>query len=115
MADTGVHISLGTDCPVESLNPLLNIYSAVTRKDLEGNPAGGFYPEQRMTVDEAVRAYTVGSAYCSGEENVKGMIKEKYMADMAVLTDDIFEIDADRIKDVKVRMTVLNGKIVWGG
>jgi predicted amidohydrolase YtcJ len=115
MADTGVHISLGTDCPVESLNPLPNIYSAVTRKDLEGNPVDGFLPEQRMTVEEAVYAYTAGSAYCSGEENVKGMIKEKYMADMAVLTDDIFEIDPDGIKDAKVRMTVLNGKIVWGG
>ncbi|MDR1138161.1 MAG: amidohydrolase [Synergistaceae bacterium] len=115
MSDAGVHMSFGTDCPVETLDPLLNIYSAVTRKDLSGNPDGGFHPEQRMTVGEAVHAYTVGSAYCSREEGVKGMIKEKYMADMAVLSGDIFKIEPDGIKDVKVNITVLNGKIVWRG
>lgn len=113
MLDAGVRVSMGTDCPIESFAPLPNIYSAVTRKDLDGNPDGGFYPEQRMTVREAVRSYTAGSAYCSGEERVKGMIKKGYMADMAVLSDDIFEIDPDGIKDAKVDMTILNGKIVW--
>ncbi|MDR1965629.1 MAG: amidohydrolase [Synergistaceae bacterium] len=113
MADMGVNVSFGTDCPVEGLSPLNNIYSAVTRKDLCGNPPGGFCPSQRMTVGEAVYAYTAGSAYCSREERVKGMISEGYMADMAVLSEDIFEMDPDGIKDAKVNMTVLNGKIVW--
>ncbi|MDR2780159.1 MAG: amidohydrolase [Synergistaceae bacterium] len=113
MADTGVRMSIGTDCPIETLDPLRNIYSAVTRKDLGGNPDGGFYPEQRLTVEEAVYYYTVGSAYCSGEEDVKGMIKKGYMADMTVLSDDIFKIDPDGIKDAKVNMTILDGKIVW--
>ncbi|MDR1472826.1 MAG: amidohydrolase [Synergistaceae bacterium] len=113
MADTGVAMSLGTDCPAAPVNPMHNIYSAVTRKDLAGNPAGGFLPEQRMTVWEAVRAYTAVSAYCSREEDVKGTIERGRMADMAVLSDDIFEMDPDGIKDAGVDMTILGGRIVW--
>jgi predicted amidohydrolase YtcJ len=113
MVDTGVIMSLGTDCPAAQINPLQNIYSAVTRKDLAGYPSQGFYPEQRMTVEEAVYAYTAVSAYCSREEDVKGTIAKNQMADMAVLSDDIFEMDPDGIKDVKVDMTILDGKVVW--
>jgi predicted amidohydrolase YtcJ len=113
LVDLGVNVSLGTDCPVEGLNPLPNIYSAVTRKDLGGNPQGGFYSGQCLTVGEAVYAYTAGSAYCSREERVKGKIREGYMADIAVLSDDIFEIDPNGIKDARVDMTILDGKIVW--
>jgi predicted amidohydrolase YtcJ len=83
------------------------------KKDLGGNPQGGFYSGQCLTVGEAVYAYTAGSAYCSREERVKGKIREGYMADIAVLSDDIFEMDPNGIKDARVDMTILDGKIVW--
>lgn len=107
----GVHLSMGTDSPVEKFDPIPNIYCAVTRKDKNGYPEGGFYPEQCMTVEESVRAYTYESAYCSYEEDVKGMIKQGYFADMTVLSDDIFEINPDNLLDVKVEMTIIDGVI----
>lgn len=84
-----------------------------TRKDLKGNPKGGFYPEEGLDIWEAVDGYTIGSAYASFDENIKGRIKEGYLADLAVLSDDIFTISSDNIKDIKVEMTVVDGKIVY--
>jgi predicted amidohydrolase YtcJ len=113
MLDKGVHIGIGTDCPVEALDTMPNIYCAVTRKDLKGYPKDGWLPEEKLTVQEAVYNYTMGSAYASFQENVKGSISEGKLADMVVLADDIFEIEPERIKDVKVDMTFLGGKLVY--
>lgn len=111
--DYNVMIPFGTDSPVESPNPFENIYCAVMRSDLEGNPKGGWLPEQKLTVKEAVKAYTYDCAYASYDENVKGTLEAGKYADMAVLSADIFEIKLEEIKDIYCEMTVKNGEIVY--
>ena len=111
--DLGVHIALGSDCPVEPFDPLPNIYCAVTRQDLRGFPPGGFNAGQALSVQQAVAAYTAGSAYCSYEENIKGRLAPGFYADLAVLDRDIFNITPAEIKNVRVLMTVVAGKILY--
>lgn len=113
MLAEGVPVSFGTDCPVEALDPMENLYCAVARKDLGGWPEGGFYPEERLTVDQALYAYTAGSAYCSGEEEVKGRLVPGQFADIAVLSEDIYTLPPDAIQDVTVTMTLMDGRVVW--
>lgn len=105
--------SFGTDCPVESIDPFGNIYHAVTRKQKSGEPEGGFYPEECMTVEESIDCYTEGSAYAQFMENVKGRIKPGYLADFVVLEQDIFTIDPEDIKDVEVAQTYISGELVY--
>ena len=109
----GAHLSYGTDCPVEDCNPFPNIYMAVTRKNMEGKPEGGFYPKECVDVETAIDAYTVESAYCEFKEDVKGRIKPGHYADMVVIDRDIFTCDPMEIKDIKPEMTVVGGKIVY--
>lgn len=111
--DNGVHIAAGCDSPVEDFNPIYGIDGAVNRTDWNDLPQGGWHPGQCMTVDQAVRAYTIGSAYASFEETVKGSLEVGKYGDMAVLSQDIFTIDSKDIKDVKVEKTILDGKIVY--
>jgi len=108
-----VRLAFGTDWDVAPLNPLSTIYAAVTRATLDGKNPNGWFPEQKLTVAEAVEAYTMGSAYAEFQENVKGSITPGKLADMVVLSDDIFSIDPAKIRDVKVVKTVVGGKIVW--
>lgn len=112
MVDLGVNIACGSDSPVDSFNVMYGIYEAVTRKDLQGNPEGGWLPEQGLTVEEALIGYTTGGAYASFEEDIKGSIEEGKLADMVVLSQDIFEIDPESIKDVNVEMTIFDGRII---
>lgn len=114
LIDKGVHVAFGSDCPVEPCNVMHGIYAAVTRKDLSGYPEGGWLPEQKITVEEALYGFTMGAAYASFEENIKGSIKEGKLADFTVLNEDIFEIEHDRLKDVEVAATIVNGEIMWG-
>lgn len=114
MVDNGVHIACGSDAPVEPFNVLNGIYEAVTRKDLEGNPDGGWMPEQKLELYDAVYSYTLGGAYATFEENIKGSIEEGKLADMVILSRDIFAIDEDEIKDINVETTIFNGEIVFG-
>lgn len=113
LKDMGVPIPFGTDCPVDPLNPFKNIYCAVSRKDLFGNPPNGFNPNEALSVHEAVYAYTVDCAYTSGEEELKGMLKIGMYADIAVLTKDIFTVLPEEILDTEVDMTVFDGKIIY--
>ena len=113
MHDTGILLGGGSDSPVETMNPLWGIYCAVTRTDEDGNPAGGWHPGEKLSVWEAVSIYTKGGAALSLEENKKGMIREGFLADFAVLSDDIFELEPERIKDVTVERTVVGGKTVY--
>lgn len=109
----GVRLALGTDWDVAPLNPLLTIYAAVTRATLDGKNPSGWMPEQKLTVAEAVQAYTMGSAYAEFQENNKGSITPGKLADMVILSDDIFTIDPKLIRDVQVETTILGGKVVW--
>jgi predicted amidohydrolase YtcJ len=109
----GVRLALGTDWDVAPLNPMLTVYAAVTRATLDGKNPGGWFPEQKLTVPEAVEAYTMGSAYAEFQEKEKGSISPGKLADMVLLSDDIFSIDPTRIRDVKVLETIVGGKIIW--
>ncbi|MGH9530136.1 MAG: amidohydrolase [Terriglobales bacterium] len=109
----GVRIAFGTDWPVVPLNPLPGIYAAATRATLDGKNPKGWFPEQKLTVAEAVEAYTMGSAYAEFQEKEKGSLTPGKLADMVLLSDDIFSIDPAKIKDVKAVKTIVGGKVVW--
>jgi predicted amidohydrolase YtcJ len=109
----GVHLAFGTDWDVAPLNPIWTVYAAVTRATLDGKNPNGWFPEQKLTVAEAVEAYTMGSAYAEFQEQVKGSITPGKLADMVLLSDDIFSIDPAKIRDVKVLKTIVGGKVVW--
>jgi predicted amidohydrolase YtcJ len=96
------------------MNVLMGIYGAVTRRTLDGKHPDGWIPDQKITVAQAVHAYTMGSAYASFEDNIKGSIEPGKLADLAVLSDDIFNIDPVKIADAKVYVTVFDGQIVFG-
>ena len=113
MLDTGIHVSGSSDAPVESFDPILAIHCAVTSQNLDGQPAGGWLPQQKLTVQEAVALYTTGSAYTSYEENVKGKLCPGYLADFIVLSQDIFSIPENEIVNTKVEQTYLGGKLVY--
>ncbi len=109
----GVHLAFGTDWDVAPLNPLLTVYAAVTRATLDGKNPNGWFPEQKLSVEEAVAAYTMGSAYAEFQEREKGSIAPGKLADMVLLSDDIFTIDQAKIRDVKVLKTIVGGRLVW--
>ena len=111
--DNGVKLCFGSDWTVAPLNPLLGIYAAVTRRTTDGKNPEGWFPEQKITVQEAVEAYTINNAYAAFEENEKGSIEKGKLADFVVLSDNIFTIDPVNIESTKVVMTVVGGKIVF--
>jgi predicted amidohydrolase YtcJ len=113
LLDHGVRLAFGTDWEVAPLNPLLGLYAAVTRATLDGKNPNGWFPEQKLTVAEAVEAYTMGSAYAEFQEKEKGSITAGKLADMVLLSDDIFSIAPEKIRDVKVVETIVGGKVVW--
>ncbi len=111
--DQGCKIPGGSDFPVESIDPLLGLYAAVTRRDLSGRPEGGWYAEQCLSIEEALRAFTIDAAYASHEESVRGSISVGKLADLVVLSDDLMKIEPARIPRIEVVMTVLGGEIVY--
>lgn len=113
--ENGVRLAFGTDWSVAPLSPMWTIYAAVTRATLDGKNPEGWIPEQKLTVPEAVEAYTMGSAYAEFQEKDKGSITAGKLADFVVLSDDIFHIPPSQIKNVKVEATYLGGKLVYGG
>lgn len=113
MLDLGIHTSGSSDAPVESFDPLLAIYCAVTSKNLKGEPKGGWMPEQRLTRQEAVALYTTGSAYTSFEEKTKGKLEPGYLADFVVLSDDLFSVPEEKLLDVKVERTYVGGRLAY--
>ena len=111
--DHGVRLAFGTDWSVAPLNPMLTVYAAVTRATLDGKNPGGWFPEQKLTLPEALEAYTMGSAYAEFQDQEKGSITAGKLADMVLLSDDIFTIDPVKIRDVKIIRTIVGGKTVW--
>lgn len=109
----GVHLSYGTDCPVETCAPLWNLGAAVTRCGPDGMPAGGFIPSERVDVETAVDAYTMESAYAEFQEHCKGRLKPGYYADLTVLDQDIFTMDPMKIRSVSPVLTMTGGRIVF--
>jgi hypothetical protein len=111
--DAGTILAFGSDWFVAPMEPLLGIYAAVTRRTLDGKHPDGWVPEQKITVAEAIRAYTLGSAYASFEEQIKGSIEVGKLADLAVLSADILTINPVEIEQVKVVMTIFDGRIIY--
>ncbi|KEK24456.1 amidohydrolase [Bacillus gaemokensis] len=107
----GLHCSGGSDAPIEQVNPLLGIYSAVTRKSfIDGT---GYIPEERLSVFEAVSLFTIGSAYAIGKEHTRGKIAKGYEADFTIIDRDIFKIEAEEIKNIQVVATIIDGQTVY--
>jgi predicted amidohydrolase YtcJ len=113
MLDSGMAVSGSACSPVEPFDVLENIQYAVTREKLSGGPAGGWIPEEKLSVEEAIRLFTVNGAYASYEEDMKGTIEVGKLADMVVLTDSPLEVSPYAIKDIRVDCTILGGRIVY--
>lgn len=110
---TGVHLPLSSDFPGETLNPFYGMYAAITRQDPSGNPPGGWHPEQRLTLDEALRGYTVEGAYAEFEEKTKGSIEPGKLADLTVISSDITKLPSKQLLSVHVLRTMIGGKVVY--
>jgi predicted amidohydrolase YtcJ len=113
--DSGACLAFGSDCPVETLDPLAGIHAAVTRRHADGRPGPeGWIPAQRLTVTEALRAYTLGAAYAAGQEHLNGSLSPGKLADAIVLSRDILVCDPIEILETRVEMTIFDGRIVYG-
>ena len=114
----GVLLSFGSDWPGTNaawytVDPLQEMYAAVTRKTLQGSPEGGWFPEERIDVESALRAYTVNNAWVAGEEDSKGKVAPGFLADLVVLERNPFDVPPDELKDVRVVLTVVGGRGVF--
>jgi predicted amidohydrolase YtcJ len=113
MLKAGIPLAGGSDCPVEPSDPLWGIYAAVTRKDMDGHPSGSYYPNERITTEEALRLFTEGGAYAEFNEDKKGTLECGKLADFVVLSQDLFRVAPDDIKDIEVLMTVVGGELAY--
>jgi hypothetical protein len=113
MIDAGIPILFSSDAPVCDASPLVGIHAAVTRQRHDGTPEGGWYPEQRISVEDAVRGYTTVPATFYGRSNDLGSLSVGKFADLVVLDRDIFSVDPMEILETQVLMTVFDGKVVY--
>ena len=113
LADAGANLAFGTDYQVEPLNPMEGLYAAVTRKDRLGEDGDGWYPEQKISMEEAIRYYTLGSAFAQFMDNRKGMIRTGYLADIVITDKDLLSIPENEIMKTRVDYTITGGKIVY--
>jgi predicted amidohydrolase YtcJ len=113
LLDNGAHLAFGSDWTVAPMDPILGIYAAVTRRTLDGKNPGGWVPKQKITVEEALRAYTAGNAYAVFAEASRGKLAPGYLADLVVLDQDLTAIPPEAIERVRVRTTVVDGKVVY--
>jgi predicted amidohydrolase YtcJ len=112
LLDTGAVLAFGSDWTVAPLNPLTGIKASVTRQTLDGKNPDGWVPEEKITVEEAVRAYTMGSAFAEFAEHQKGSLVPGKLADFVILEEDIFAMDPSGIDRVRVLCTVVGGRVV---
>ncbi|MCG6910845.1 MAG: amidohydrolase [Deltaproteobacteria bacterium] len=113
MLDAGVQLMFSSDCPVADPNPLAGIHAAVTRQRADGSPAGGWYPNQRVMVDQAIRAYTLTPAIASGAHHYLGSLSCGKCADIVVLDQDIYRVASEDILDTGIFLTIFDGDIVF--
>src|SRR5882762_7953061 len=109
----GGRLAFGSDWPVVTLNPWEGMQTAVTRQTTDGKPEGGFVPEQRLTVEETVRGYTLGAAYADRREKTEGSIESGKLADIIIVSQNIFEIDPHHLAETKVLTTMVGGRVVY--
>jgi len=114
LIDNGTRLAFGSDWFVAPPVPLQGLYSAVTRSTLDGKNPDGWIPEQKITIEEALRAYTADAAYASFEDNIKGMLKQDYLADIVLIDRDITQLhDNHDIWNAKIKGTIVGGKLVY--
>jgi len=113
LIDAGAVLALGSDWPIEPINPMLILYAAATRRTLDGKNPDGWMRHEKIALHEALNAYTSGSAYASFEEDVKGALQPGKLADLAILSKDIFSIDPVELESVEIAATIAGGKIVY--
>ena len=113
LADAGAILAFGTDYQVEPLNPMEGLYAAVTRKDRLGEEGEGWHPEQKIKMEDAIKYYTLGSAYSQFMEDRKGMIKTGFLADIVIVDKDLLTIPENEIMKTKVDYTIIGGKVVY--
>ncbi len=113
LLERGAVLACGSDWTVAPLSPLAGIYAAVTRQTLDGKHPEGWFPEQKISLEEAVRGYTINGAYVEFSENLKGSVEKGKMADLVVLSRNIFESPSEEIQKTEVKMTIFNGKIIY--
>lgn len=113
LLDSGAVLAFGTDWTVAPLNPMLGLKAAVTRQTLDGKHPDGWFPDQKITLDEAIRAYTVGSAYAEFAEHAKGTLSPGKLADLVMLDRDLYRINPADIDQARVLLTVVDGRVVW--
>jgi predicted amidohydrolase YtcJ len=113
LLESGAMLAFGTDYQVEPLNPMEGLYAAVSRKDRLGEEGEGWFPDQKLTMEEAIKLYTLGSAYAQFMENRKGMIRPGYLADIVITDKDLLTIPENEIMKTKVDYTITGGKVVF--
>jgi predicted amidohydrolase YtcJ len=113
IADAGGHLAFGSDWPVVTLNPWEGIQTAVTRQTSEGKPEAGFVPEQRLTVAQAIDGYTLGAAFAGHREKLEGSFEIGKLADLIILSQNIFDVKPNRISTTKVVTTIVGGRLVY--
>jgi len=113
LLDAGAKIAFGTDYSVEPLDPMEGLYAAVTRKDRMGEEGDGWFPEQKLTMEEAINLYTIGAAYAQFMEDRKGMIKNGYLGDVVIVNQDLMTVPEEEIMKTKVDYTIVGGKVVF--
>jgi predicted amidohydrolase YtcJ len=110
---SGAKVINGTDCPVEPINPVACFYASVTRKDLNGEPEGGYEPDEKMTREQALKSYTLDAAYGAFEEGIKGSIVPGKLADFTVFSQDLMKVTEGDLLKTEVVMTIVGGKKVF--
>jgi len=113
LLDTGARLAFGSDWPVAPLDPIVGLYAAVTRRTLDGKHPQGWVPEQKITLREALRAYTAGNAYATFDEHHRGVLAPGYDADLALIDRNLFRIPAESLAAARVRLTVVGGTVVY--
>jgi len=113
IANDGGHLAFGSDWPVVTLSPWEGVQTAVTRQTTDGKPDGGFVPSQRLSVADAVYGYTLGAAFAGRREKTEGSIEVGKLADIIILSQQIFDIDPQKISDTKVTTTIVGGRVVY--
>ncbi|MET0751985.1 MAG: amidohydrolase [Pyrinomonadaceae bacterium] len=113
MKSYGVHVPFGTDFPVETINPYNTLYAAVSRQDADGEPLGGWQPQERLTIAEAIRCHTFESAYAEFAEEEKGEIKTGMFADLVVHSKDLLTVEPKEILTTEPVYTIFNGKVIY--
>ena len=114
LLDAGAIVTFGSDWTVAPLNPLTGVYAAVTRRTLDGKHPDGWIPEQKITVEEALRCYTANNAYALFAEHQVGRLAPGFLADITVLSESPFEVEPERLREIGVEMTIVDGNVVYG-